>query len=435
MESRWPRRPLDSLVNPDAPITYGVVKPGDPDPDGVLFIRSGDIAGGKILIDNLRTISKRVSTQYSRTLLRGGEILVSLVGNPGQTAIVPDSLRGANIARQVGLVRITLEADPRYIRYFLCSPEGQRAMGAYTMGSVQQVINLRDLKRVEIPTPPLRDQYAIASILGALDDKIELNRKMSATLEAIARALFKSWFVDFDPVRAKAEGRDPGLPPEIAALFPDSFQNSELGEIPKGWSIERIGSIADASRTAINPAGCPNEIFYHYSIPAFDASRLPVKEAGRAIKSNKFLVRRDSVLVSRLNPITPRIWRPDVSGALRSICSTEFAVMIPRALPREWLYCLFSSSDFCELLATMVTGTSGSHQRVKPESMKAMQVVAPLKSIAEQFTAIVAPVLARATHCLNESQTLAALRDALLPKLISGEIRVTDAERLVEKSA
>jgi type I restriction enzyme S subunit len=286
-----------------------------------------------------------------------------------------------------------------------------------------------------LPIPSLADQRAIASILGALDDKIELNRKMSATLEAIARALFKSWFVDFDPVQAKAEGRDTGLPPEIAALFPDSFEDSELGETPKGWRIAPIESAADMYRTTVNPADCADEIFHHYSIPAFDVNRLPVNEAGATIKSHKFLVPPDTVLLSRLNPKTPRVWRPAMGQSVRSICSTEFAVLAARVGSREWLYCLLSSSNFCDTFATMVTGTSGSHQRVKPESLNAVQIVMPPESIVDYFTQVVTPILLRDTQCLMESQTLAALRDTLLPKLISGEIRVTDAERLVEQSA
>ncbi|HWP94476.1 MAG TPA: restriction endonuclease subunit S, partial [Gammaproteobacteria bacterium] len=207
MAGEWPKTLLSNLTDPDTPVTYGVVKPGPEDPDGVLFIRGGDIAAGRVLTEQLRTITREVSQQYRRTQLRGGEIVVSLVGNPGQVAIVPELLKGANIARQVGLVRLRDDVDTRFVKYFLSSPTGQKALGAHSLGSVQQVINLRDLKTVEIPVPPLPEQRAIAHILGTLDDKIELNRRMSQTLEQMARALFKSWFVDFDPVRAKLDGR------------------------------------------------------------------------------------------------------------------------------------------------------------------------------------------------------------------------------------
>ncbi len=323
-------------------------------------------------------------------------------------------------------------ADTRFLYYALLN----ESFADVTTGSAQPQITITHLSKKHISWHNSVDSRAnVASILGALDDKIELNRKMSATLEAMARALFQSWFVDFDPVRAKAEGRDPGLPPEIAALFPDSFEDSELGEIPKGWRIEHVGSIANASRSTTSPAAYPDETFFHYSIPAFDDGRLPIKQTGSEIKSNKLLVPPGSVLLSRLNPRIPRVWMPQAESMLRSICSSEFAVMVPNIVSREWLYGLFSSSEFCGRFATMVTGTSGSHQRVKPDSLAAAPVVLPLESVVERFSDFAVSVFPRVQHCLSESQTLATLRDALLPKLISGEIRVADAERLVEQSA
>jgi type I restriction enzyme S subunit len=324
-----------------------------------------------------------------------------------------------------------VDLDMRWAYYALLTHD----INGMDSGSAIPSTSREAFYRLPVLLPPLREQSAISSMLGALDDKIELNQKTSATLDAMARALFKSWFVDFDPVRARAEGRDTGLPAEIDVLFPDSFNDSELGEIPRGWTVEPVGSIANANRSAINPANYSDEPFYHYSLPAFDVGRLPVFEMGAQIKSNKFLIPEDAVLISRLNPKTPRIWMPQVDDEYRSICSTEFAVMVPRAISREWLYSLFCSSDFCGRLATMVTGTSGSHQRVKPESLDRMQVVFPPQPIADQFTNISRPLVSRAVHALQESKTLATLRDALLPKLISGEIRVADAERIVAKSA
>jgi type I restriction enzyme S subunit len=147
-------------------------------------------------------------------------------------------------------------------------------------------------------------------------------------------------------------------------------------------------------------------------------------------------VLQDAVLLSRLNPRTPRIWMPTSIGLRRAICSTEFAVLLPKAhASREWLYCLFSSQTFCDHLTTMVTGTSGSHQRVRPESLLAMPTVAPAEQVVQIFTKIIRPFLTRAAFARNESLTLAALRDALLPKLISGELRVGEAERILAASA
>lgn len=254
MSSEWPLVTLEDLTD-GTTITYGVVKPGDESEDGVLFIRGGDVVAGQIQQSQLRTISREVSDQYSRTLLRGGELLISLVGNPGEVALVPTTLRGANIARQVGLVRIdSSKADPNYIQFFFRSKIGRDVLLAHSKGSVQQVINLKDLKAVKLPLPELEVQRSIASSMQALDDRITLLRETNTTLEAIAQALFKSWFVDFDPVHAKMQGRAPdGMDETTAALFPDSFEDSEQGPVPKGWRIETLGDVCSYLNRGISP--------------------------------------------------------------------------------------------------------------------------------------------------------------------------------------
>ena len=140
-------------------------------------------------------------------------------------------------------------------------------------------LNSEELRALDFPLPPLEEQRAIARVLGALDDKIELNRRMSETLEEMARALFRSWFVDFDPVRAKAEGRPSGLPPHLDALFPASFEASELGEIPAGWEVKALGDGVNQLRDNENPLKSPETIFSHFSIPAYDAGQVPKSEA------------------------------------------------------------------------------------------------------------------------------------------------------------
>lgn len=177
LTSDSPRIPLDQLTDLDTPITYGVVKPG---PEGsVPFVRGGDVLRGEVLTDQLRTITDEVSTQYRRTLLRGGEILVSLVGQPGEVGIAPDHLRGANIARQVGLIRLRPGIAPEYVAAFLRSPQGQEQLGAREGGSVQQVINLRDLRTVTIPMP---DESTRSSIIERVRNAEILQHQLITTL-------------------------------------------------------------------------------------------------------------------------------------------------------------------------------------------------------------------------------------------------------------
>lgn len=254
------------------------------------------------------------------------------------------------------------------------------------------------------PVPPLKEQNCISQFLATLDSKIELNRRMSITLEELARAIFNSWFVDFD---------------------------SETGheESPSKVPFAQIASIV---RDTIDPANFPDELFEHYSIPSFDDGHLPKIEAGAAIKSNKFIVPADAVLLSKLNPRIPRIWLPDVRGYHRSICSTEFLVLRPSEVTREYLYGLCTSEMFLNEFEMMVTGTSNSHQRVKPEFLERKVVVTPDAPLMERFTEVVAPMHRGVALNLRENETLAQLRDVLLPKLLSGEIRIKQAAKTVE---
>jgi type I restriction enzyme S subunit len=235
-------------------------------------------------------------------------------------------------------------------------------------------------------------------------------------------------------MRAKAEGRQSsGLDPSTAALFRDGFQVSPLGEIPVGWHVGRVSDLMRLSRDALLPDSRPDELFDHYSIPAFDEGRVPRIEAGQDIKSSKLTVPPLSVLLSKLNPHIPRVWLPSITGDRTAVCSTEFLVLNPieGETTREYLFGLLTSKGFQETFASLVTGTTGSHQRVRPESFLAMQVPVAPKSVIRHYTELSAPLHSQVSTNLAESSTLAAIRDALLPKLLSGQIRVKEAEWVV----
>jgi type I restriction enzyme, S subunit len=300
---------------------------------------------------------------------------------------------------------------------------------AAATGSTFPCVSRDQILGMPVELPPLLEQRAIACVLGALDDKIELNRRMNATLEGLARAVFRSWFVDFDPVVAKASGRRPvGMTADTAALFPNAFADSPLGPIPKGWRVGKIGDLMDQKREIVNPATSSLETFDHYSIPAFDNERRPVREPGAAIKSNKYLIPKNSLLLSKLNPDTPRIWLPRATAEHRQICSTEFVVAVPKASSSvEFLFGLFTSQEFTDEFATLVTGTSNSHQRVKPGDLTNMDALIPSAEAREVYREKVRPLLQRRFQNDQQSATLSSLRDALLPRLLSGELRLKDA--------
>ena len=302
-------------------------------------------------------------------------------------------------------------------------------------GSAQPFISQGDARNLEVAYPPLPEQRAIAHILGTLDDKIELNRRMSETLEAMARALFKSWFVDFDPVRAKMEGRWqrgqslPGLPAHLYDLFPDRLVDSELGEIPEGWEVGTFGEIAENPRRSVRPDQIAPET------PYIALEHMPKRcialsdwSTGDGLESNKFEFKRGEVLFGKLRPYFHKVGVAPVDG----VCSTDIVVVTSKK-PAWFGFVLghVSSDEFVQYTNTGSTGTK--MPRTSWIEMARYEFALPPEPLAKSFDALVQPIIERIVASIHESRTLAALRDALLPKLISGEIRVKDAERFLQE--
>ena len=308
----------------------------------------------------------------------------------------------------------------------LASRKGETDMADY--------VSLTAQRQLQIPVPGILLQREIGKVFSILNDRITLLRETNATLEAIAQALFKSWFVDFDPVRAKAEGRQPeGMDATTAALFPDSFEESELGLVPNGWNMGSVGDLASQKKGSVNPLASPGVLYEHYSLPAFDNGQAPVFELGQEIKSNKTPLPEEAVLLSKLNPHIPRVWLP-VSCGDNAVCSTEFLAYSPRdGASKELIYCLFGSSEFQQQLCQLVTGTSNSHQRVKPDQVLAIKLPIAGKPALKAFTESVRPLLERVHANRLQAQTLTQLRDTLLPRLISGQLRLPESAGSAER--
>ena len=274
------------------------------------------------------------------------------------------------------------------------------------------------------------EQRAIGHVLGTLDDKIELNRRMNETLEEMARALFKSWFVDFEPVRAKMDGcwrrgeSLPGLPAEHYDLFPDRLVPSELGDIPEGWEVRQFSDIATQLRDNENPTVSPDIEFSHFSIPAYDEGQTPKLELGADIKSTKSRVPQDTVLLSKLNPEIKRVWLVDIAPDERAICSTEFLVLKARPPFQScYVYCLALSPFFRQQIESIVTGTSKSHQRAPANAILSLEAAVPPAQVIKAFQTSASGLLQRSMTLRRESRDLAAQRDGLLPGLVSGKFR------------
>jgi len=319
--------------------------------------------------------------------------------------------------------------NPRFAYYLLSTID----LAHYNSGSAQPSLNRNYIHPIPVAFPSRGEQDQIVSLLGALDDKIEMSRRMNETLEAMARAIFKDWFVDFGPTRAKAEGRNPYLAPEIWNLFPDALDDEGK---PVGWETFTLADLAQHHRATLSPSTEPERTFEHYSIPAYDAGNEPTLDSGESIKSNKTVVPEDAVLLSKLNPEIERVWLPNPKGKLLQVASTEFLAFTPLApATRAILFCLFKSEPFRVEMAAMVTGTSKSHQRVSPKSLLSREVLAADTRLIPAFDNMVNPFLNRILANRRESRVLAQTRDLLLPKLMSGEIRLCEAEKVVEAVA
>jgi len=319
--------------------------------------------------------------------------------------------------------------NPRFAYYLLQTLD----LAAFNSGSAQPSLNRNFLYTIPIKRPGRREQDGIVALLESLDDRITLLSEINVTLEAIAQALFKSWFVDFDPVRAKMEGRVPeGMDEETAALFPDEFEESELGLVPKGWKVGTMENLFRLHKGSVNPCIRPDVEFQHFSLPAFDESQMPVLEPGYAIKSNKTSVPDNAVLLSKLNPHIPRVWLPSFVGE-NAVCSTEFLPFLPTGpSTTAFVYSLLTASDFSKALCQLVTGTSNSHQRVKPDSVLSLPSAIPPGEVVMAFDAIAGELFKLLRANRQQIQTLAGLRDTLLPRLISGQLRPPEAQAMVE---
>ena len=294
-------------------------------------------------------------------------------------------------------------------------------------GSAQPFISQGDARACVVRFPTISEQRAIAGVLRPLDDRIELNRRMNETLEAMARALFESWFVNFDPVRAKMEGWDPGLPPDIADLFPDRLVQSELGRIPEGWANGSLADLADSPRRIVDPRDLPRDTPY-IGLEHMPRHSVALSEWGRAtnVTSGKYSFEKGEVLFGKLRPYFHKVGIAPFHG----VCSTDIVVLTPkRPAWISFVLACTSSTDFVGHSNRASTGTK--MPRTSWRVMRTFPLCLPPETVARAFQRLAGPWIDRLVGNIHGRRTIASLSDALLPKLISGEVRLPTA--LVER--
>ena len=350
----------------------------------------------------------------------------------GYPAFVPASQDGRRFLHNQRLGKVSLRetesADKRYLYYVLCSREYRNEVLASATGTTVKHTSPERIKRYKFPLPPLPEQRAIAHVLGTLDDKIELNRRMCETLEAMARALFQSWFVDFEPVRAKMEGRWrpdeslPGLPAEHYHLFPDTLVPSALGDIPEGWEVRTLGEVVKQRRSGVMPdevdSGTP-----YIALEHMPRQCIALAEWGNVdgLASGKFRFDQGDILFGKLRPYFHKVGVAPVEG----VCSTDIVVMLPKA-PSWYGFVLghVSSQEFVDYTDASSTGTK--MPRTTWADMARYDVALPPSKLVDGFTRLIEPAINGILLNIHASHCMADQRDALLPRLVTGEVRVTN---------
>jgi len=380
---------------------------------GTPIITVEHLGENRIEHSDVPCVSDEDRNRLSKYQLRKGDIVFSRVGSVDRRALVRGAEDGWLFSGRCLRVRPDKsKIDPEFLSYFFGLPSFKEYIRAIAVGATMPSLNTQILSDVVVAHPKdVNEQRAIARVLSTLGDKIELNCRMNETLEAMARAIFKSWFVHFDPVRVKAEGRDPWLPKHIADLFPDHFEESEVGEIPAGWEVTRWGALVslEYGKSLTGYAG-ENGMY-----PVYGTN-------GRIGSHSKPLCNHPGIIIGR-------------KGAYRGVhyCSTPFYVIdtafyVEAKIGTElrWAYYELLRQDINDMdSGSAIPSTSR-------EDFYSLPVLSPPVGVQAAFAKYLSPFWSRQELNISESRTLAALRDTLLPRLISGELRIKDAKTVLE---
>jgi len=399
---------------------------------GYPYVTIPQMKEGRLDLASARRIEPAHFKEWTRKALpEANDVVLSRRCNPGETAYVPPGVEFA-----LGQNLVLLRADgkkiyPPFLRWLVRGEEWWNQINKnLNVGAVFDSLKCADVPKFELTIPPLPDQRSIASVLGALDDKIESNRRTSHALERLARAIFRAWFVDFEPVKAKAAGASsfPGMPQEAFDALPSRFVESELGMVPEGWEMVPLNEALE-----VNPS---RRLAKGVLAPYLDMAQMPTDGhapatwADREAGSGARFINGDT-LVARITPCLENGKTAFVDFLVEGQVawgSTEYIVLRPKPpIPDLYAYLLARTPEFRAFAIQNMTGTSG-RQRVPFSTMSKYNVAVSPSIVMEAFSGTVSPLFSRSSASVRESRALAALRDYLLPKLLSGQLRVGETE-------
>ncbi|ENT2993788.1 restriction endonuclease subunit S [Raoultella planticola] len=438
-------------------ISYGIVQPGQHQDDGIGIIRVNNIQNGEISVVDVLKVSHDIESKFSKTRLEGGEVLLTLVGSTGLSAITTKDLHGWNVARAIAVIKPSDEISAEWIHICLQSPYTKYFLDSRANTTVQKTLNLKDVKEIPLPIPPIEERMNLEKIYFDLENKINLNLGINQTLEQMSQTLFKSWFVDFDPVidnsldagnpipealQSRAELRQKvrnsidfkPLPADIRTLFPAEFEETELGWVPQGWGIETFDSFCDL----IQSGGTPSRKETSF----WDTGTIKWLSSGE-VKGKIVLDTKERITDTGLLNSSAKLWNKYTTVvAMYGATAGEVCIIGDKMTANQACCGLYSKkypfyiynliSDKAYELASKATGSA--QQNLNKLIISSTKFIRPSNAIITTFEDNVAPLFMKWFSNSAENNNLTNLRDTLLPKLISGELSLEDLPDLVTQT-
>lgn len=442
-------------------ISYGIVQPGQHDDNGIGIIRVNNFESGGLSTSDVLKVSPSIEAKFAKTRLNGGEVLLTLVGSTGQSAVVPSELKGWNVPRAVAVIRPSEDVSAEWINICIQSAHTKHFLDARANTTVQKTLNLKDVKDIPIPLPPVAERQRLEDIAVGLENKITLNRQINQTLEQMAQTLFKSWFVDFDPVidnaldagnpipdelqhRAEArkavresEGFKP-LPDDVRQLFPDEFEESELGWVPKGWGSKNLTMLVDTiSKTY--PLKTVDKVIFLNTGDIEDGRFLHAdfsKVAGLPGQAKKSIQCND-ILFSEIRPKNKRFAYVNFEAEHHVVSTKLMVLRAKQDVHPLFAYFLLTLEKTTNELQRIAELRSGTFPQITYTELGLISFSLPNDTkLIDAFVGLyLQPFYEKSFKSRDENGTLTKLRDTLLPKLISGELRLDEVELAVEQEA